>query len=63
MSNLPDSQEESEKLTPTQRISFEQTLELLQYPQHWRPTLRKAAERGESIKETYESLKDFEAFM
>ena len=63
MNNLQDNQEESKKPTPPQRISFEQTLELLNYPQHWRPTLRAAAERGESIKETYEKLKDFEAFM
>lgn len=63
MSNLHNDQEEHKKPTPHQRVSFEQTLELLSYPQHWRPTLRAAAERGESIKETYEKLKDFEAFM
>jgi hypothetical protein len=63
MSNLQDNQEEPKIPTPTQRVSFEQTLELLSYPQHWRPTLRAAAERGESIKEAYERLKDFEAFM
>ncbi len=63
MSTVPNDQEETEKPTPPQRITFEQTLELLSYPQHWRPTLREAAERGESIKEAYESLKDFEAFM
>jgi len=33
------------------------------YPDYWRPTLQAAAQRGESIKETYEDLKDLEAFM
>lgn len=37
MSNLQDNQEEPKTPTPTQRVSFEQTLELLSYPQHWRP--------------------------
>jgi hypothetical protein len=33
------------------------------YPDYWRPTLQAAAQRGKSIKETYEDLKDLEAFM
>ena len=44
-------------------LTAEQVKELMSYPQHWRPTLREAAERGESIKETYEELKGFEGLM
>lgn len=45
------------------RLIQDQIMELMSYPDYWRPILRKAAERGESIKETYKELKDFEAFM
>jgi hypothetical protein len=45
------------------RLTLEQRQEIMTYPDYWRPTLQKAAERGKSIKETYENLKDLEAFM
>jgi hypothetical protein len=41
-------------------LTIEQRYEIMTYPSYWRPTLTKAAERGESIKDTYEELKDFE---
>jgi len=44
-------------------LTQDQIKELMTYPDYWRNTLREAAERGESIKETYEELKDFEAMM
>ena len=44
-------------------LTQDQIEELMTYPDYWRGTLRRAAERGESIKETYEELKDFEAMM
>jgi hypothetical protein len=44
-------------------LTQDQIEELMTYPNYWRNTLREAAERGESIKETYEELKDFEAMM
>ena len=55
-----DQQEESKKKKP---LTIEKTMELMRYASYWRPTLQKAAERGESIKDTYEELKDFEAMM
>ena len=45
------------------RLTQDQIIELMSYPNYWRATLREAAERGESIKETYEELKDFEYLM
>jgi hypothetical protein len=44
-------------------LTQDQIEELMSYPDYWRNTLREAAERGESIKETYEKLKAFEAMM
>ena len=44
-------------------LTQDQIEELMTYPDYWRGTLRRAAERGEKIKETYEELKDFEAMM
>lgn len=55
--------EEEEDNNQKKVLTAEQIKELMSYPQHWRPTLREAAERGESIKETYEELKDFEGLM
>lgn len=55
--------EEEEDDNQKKILTAEQIKELMSYPQHWRPTLREAAERGESIKETYEELKDFEGLM
>lgn len=45
------------------RLSQDQIEELMSYPDYWRNTLREAAERGESIEETYEELKYFEYLM
>lgn len=53
-------QEENSKKKKT--LTFEERLEILSYPRYWWHTLESAAERGESIKETYEELKGLEAF-
>ena len=44
-------------------LTQEQIEELMTYPDYWRGTLRRAAERGESIKEVYEELKELEHLM
>ena len=54
---------QKEDLKIKKPLTIEQRKEIMSYPQHWRPTLIEAAERGESIKETYEELKYFEAMM
>jgi hypothetical protein len=54
-----ENQEEPKK---KHKLTADQIKELMAYPGYWRNTLRKAAERGESIKEVYEELKDLEAF-
>jgi len=54
---------QQEESANKKELTLEQIKELMTYPPHWRPTLQEAAEQGESIKETYESLKDLEAFM
>ena len=41
-------------------LTQDQIKELMTSPDYWRGTLRKAAERGESIKETYEELKELD---
>jgi hypothetical protein len=41
-------------------LTQDQIEELMSYPDYWRGTLRKAAERGESIKEVYEELKELD---
>jgi len=53
MDNSIDKNNPPEKKQLTQ----EQIEELMTYPDYWRPTLKEAAERGESIKEVYEELK------
>lgn len=55
--------EQQEESTNKKPLTQDQIKELMSYPNYWRATLQKAAERGESIKETYEELKDFEAMM
>jgi hypothetical protein len=52
-----------EDLKRKKSLTIEQRYEIMTYQSHWRPTLTEAAERGESIKETYEELKDFEGLM
>jgi hypothetical protein len=54
---------QQDELKSIKKLTEDQIKELLTYPSHWRPTLCEAALKGESIKETYEELKDFEAFM
>ena len=44
-------------------LTQDQIAELMTYPNYWRNTLREAAERGESIKEVYEELKELEHLM
>ena len=59
---LEDMKQQEESVNK-KRLTQDQIEELMAYPNYWRNTLREAAERGESIKETYEELKDFEAMM
>ena len=59
---LKDSKQQ-EDLKTKKTLTIEQRYEIMTYQSHWRPTLTEAAERGESIKETYEELKDFEKLM
>jgi predicted transcriptional regulator len=44
-------------------LTQDQIEELMTYPNYWRNTLREAAERGGSIKEVYEELKEMEHLM
>ena len=53
--------ENQEESTNKKQLTLEQTREIMTYPNYWRCTLTKAAERGESIKETYERLKCLES--
>jgi hypothetical protein len=52
--------EEQEEPVFKKHLTIEQTHEIMKYPFYWRDTLTEAAQRGESIKETYEELKSFE---
>lgn len=52
--------EEQEEPVIKKRLTLEQTHEIMKYPFYWQSTLTEAAQRGESIKETYEELKSFE---
>jgi hypothetical protein len=54
--------ENQEETTNKKQLTLEQIREIMTYPNYWQPTLTKAAERGESIKETYEELKGLESF-
>ena len=51
---------QQEESASKKQLTQDQIEELMCYPNYWRGTLRKAAERGESIKETYEELKDLD---
>jgi hypothetical protein len=51
---------QQEESTSKKQLTQEQINELMSYPDYWRHILTKAAERGESIKEVYEELKDLE---
>jgi hypothetical protein len=53
---------EQEESTNKKQLTLEQTREIMTYPNYWQPTLTRAAERGESIKDTYEELKSLENF-
>ncbi|MGI9191857.1 MAG: hypothetical protein ACR2IL_07020 [Chitinophagaceae bacterium] len=55
--------ENKEQSKPIQQLTPEQEQEIMQYEEHWRPTLEEAALRGESIKETYEKLRPLEDLM
>lgn len=54
---------QQEESTNKKQLTQDQIEELMSYPDYWRNTLREAAERGESIKEVYEELKDMEHLM
>ena len=60
---IKEDMKEQEESVNKKILTQDQIAELMTYPNYWRGTLREAAERGESIKETYEELKDFEAMM
>jgi hypothetical protein len=55
--------EDQEELTTKKKLTIEQTHEIMKYPFYWQSTLTEAAQRGESIKETYEELKAFEEML
>jgi len=59
----PDESETLPRQTEITELTIEQINEIKTYPDYWRPTLTEAAKRGESIKETYEELSDFEGLM
>ena len=44
-------------------INEEIEKELQNYPDHWRPTLRRLAKEGESVSEIWEELKDLDNLM
>ena len=44
-------------------LTQDQIEELMTYPDYWRGTLRRAAERGESIEETYKKYEKLEYLM
>ena len=44
-------------------LTQDQIAELMTYPDYWRGTLRRAAERGESIEETYKKYEKLEYLM
>ena len=44
-------------------LTQDQIKELMTYPDYWRGTLRRAAEQGESIKETYRKYEKLEYLM
>jgi hypothetical protein len=50
--------ENKEEISDKKILTLAQRNEIMSYPEYWRSTLQAAAERGESIKETYEELKD-----
>jgi hypothetical protein len=54
---------EHEESASKKILTQDQIEELMTYPNYWRNTLREASERGESIKEVYEKLKDLEYLM
>lgn len=51
---------QQEESTSKKPLTPDQIKELMSYPDYWRSTLKKAAERGESISEAYERLKDLD---
>jgi hypothetical protein len=51
---------EKEESASKKILTKEQIEEINSYPDYWRNTLREAAERGGSIKEVYEKLKDLD---
>jgi hypothetical protein len=59
-SKISEDSKQQENLKTKKTLTIEQRYQIMMYPSYWRPTLTKAAERGESINETYEELKDLE---
>jgi len=53
---------QQEESTNKKRLTLDQIRELMSYPDYWRATLQKSAERGGSISETYERLKRLDDF-
>ena len=51
---------QQEESTNKKQLTQDQIEELMSYPNYWRPILRKAAERGESISEAYKRLEKLE---
>lgn len=58
---MDNSEEELDEELPS--LNMDQIREIMTYPPHWRNTLTESALKGNSIKDTYEELKDLENFM
>jgi hypothetical protein len=54
---------QQEKSVNKKILTQDQIAELMTYPDYWRNTLREAAERGESIEETYKKYEKLEYLM
>lgn len=52
-----------EESTNKKQLTQDQIDELMSYPDYWRPILKRAAERGESISEAYKRLEKLEYLM
>jgi hypothetical protein len=55
--------EEQEEPVFKKHLTIEQTHEIMKYPFYWRGTLTEAAQRGESIEETLEVLREFDKML
>lgn len=60
----PDNKKAQDEPKKKWVVTPEQLAEIMTYPPYYRPSLQRAVENsGESVKEIYEQMKGFEAFM